>query len=288
MRIKIEILILVFVTSTLVFGAGTTRRALLTDGFALKGLDGRVSCPDDKDMWSFELESDVNDDGNIVKAGTDLQLLFSSTLEKVAEDLKVRSGADYRLWGRATKYKDENFIFPFYFLPLSKIKQSQSDSLQTTSEPKSLAEKQEAQPIINEPNDVLAIPLEVIEKLRTRRIDPARWPGRGTEPIIQPPQIETVEHKVQQDFILADRTAILERQNDGQFVFVLDALGQNVSEGSLRLLPCEALELAENMPSTELEPMRFKIAGIITEYKGNKFLLLQKITQVYSYGNFGR
>lgn len=71
-------------------------------------------------------------------------------------------------------------------------------------------------------------------------------------------------------------------------MFVLDALGRNVRPVSLRLLPCEALELAELAQSVIPEPVRFKIAGIVTKYKGEKYLLLQKATRIYSHGNFAR
>jgi hypothetical protein len=92
----------------------------------------------------------------------------------------------------------------------------------------------------------------------------------------------------EKDSILADRTAFLVEQDDGQIVFVLDAFGRNVRPVSLRLLPCEVLELAEQRQSALPEPVRFKIAGIVTKYKGKNYLLLQKATRVYSHQNFDR
>jgi hypothetical protein len=90
------------------------------------------------------------------------------------------------------------------------------------------------------------------------------------------------------DSVLADRTALLVRHDDGRLVFILDALGRKVQQVSLRLLPCEALELTEARQSAAPEPVRFKIAGIKTEYKGQHYLLLQKATRVYSHQNFDR
>jgi len=87
---------------------------------------------------------------------------------------------------------------------------------------------------------------------------------------------------------LADRTAFLVKHDDGQLVFVLDAFGRNVRPVSLRLLPCEVLDMAEQRQSAVPEPVRFKIAGIITKYKGENYLLLQKATRVYSHQNFDR
>jgi hypothetical protein len=69
---------------------------------------------------------------------------------------------------------------------------------------------------------------------------------------------------------------------------VPDALGRNVQRLSFRLLPCEILELTERMQSADLEPLRFKIAGILTTYGDERYLLLQKATRTYNHGNFGR
>ena len=92
----------------------------------------------------------------------------------------------------------------------------------------------------------------------------------------------------EKDSILADRTAFLVKQDDGRIIFVLDAFGRNARRVSLRQLPCEVLELAEQKQSAVPEPVRFKIAGIMTKYKGENYLLLQKATRVYSHQNFDR
>ncbi|MBA7626561.1 hypothetical protein ES703_34013 [subsurface metagenome] len=93
---------------------------------------------------------------------------------------------------------------------------------------------------------------------------------------------------MKQDSILADRTGFVVRQGDSRLVFVFDALGRNVQQISLRLLPCQALESAEHRQSAEVDPLRFKIAGILTKYKGNHYLLLERTIRVYSHGNFGK
>jgi hypothetical protein len=64
-----------------------------------------------------------------------------------------------------------------------------------------------------------------------------------------------------------------------------------VQQATFRLLPCQVLEQAELQSATgglRSDQIRLKIAGIITEYKGDKYLLLQRATRVYSHGNFGR
>jgi hypothetical protein len=287
----------------------------LQDGFVLRGIDGEMNGPDSNDRWLFKFNVDVNDDKGVVKAGTSLELLPSATLGKMTTDVNERLAAGYRLWGRVTRYKGKNFIFPSYFLPLSKIEQPQPQVPQTQeasgqeSKPPNesvggrpaevpSAKEREPERDINEPNDILDIPQEVIEKLKSKRVVQPSIGGpeevnsvEQTSGVVEGREVEPELGKrpeFKQDAILADRMALLVKQDDGQFIFVLDALGLNAPQVSLQLLPCEALEMTEQRQSIELEPVPFKIAGIMTKYKGRHYLLLQKATRVYNYGNFGR
>jgi hypothetical protein len=296
---RLTILILVFFISTAALGTATARRTLLRDGFVLTGVDGKLTSTDSNDIWFqdsnedshrwfFELDSDVSDDKTVVKAGTSLELLPSAVLEKMTADMEKRTtvslvrskspkataapsagtskGVSYRLWGRVTKYKGKNFIFPFYFLPLSKLKESPTSTSQEV--PK------KAEPTISDPNDVLTIPKEILNKLKARKI-------------IRPVKLEK-GLELKQDSILADRTGFVVGRGGGRLVFVFDALGRNVQQISIWLLPSQALERAERRQSVEPDRLRFKIAGIITKYKGNHYLLLERTTRVYSHGNFGK
>ena len=258
---------------------------LLREGFTLAGVDGKLREQENK--WFFEFGSDVSDDGGFVKAGTVIELLPSAALEKIL-DVKKRSeaspvrsksagadvaasvqtpnGASYRLWGRVTRYEGKNFIFGIYFLPVSEAKQPQSAASE---------ESQQRKPelIINEPNDALVIPEEIIAKLATRRVIRSERLIRGLE--------------LKQDFILAERIGFI-RDSGHEAGFVLDAVGRGVQQISFRLLPCQMLEVAQQRQSAEPDPIRFKISGIVTQYEGKHYLLLQRATRVYSYGNFGR
>ena len=299
-----------FSVGAVAFGVASAERALLQDGFTLMSIDGEVNRPDSNDRWFFKFNVDVNEDGrDVIKAGVVLELLPSATLEKIIADVNQRSVKDYRLWGRATRYKGKNFIFPTYFLPISKV-----EKLQPSKQTEQL-QKQESRPDVNiplkksgpeqvsGPNDILEIPKEVIEKIKTRRlVQPERRPEAPQE--VETARrdsgaVESLQEQAQPakgsdfkpDSTVADRTALLVKRDDKQFVFVLDSLGRNVPPvegGSLLLLPCEALELTEHTQSAEPEPVPFKIAGIMTRYKDKYYLLLQKATRVYNHGNFGR
>ncbi len=254
-------------------GANRANDKLLRDGFILRGIDGKVSGSDSNEGWSFEFDSDVSDDRGKVAAGTSLNLLPSRALEKMVADANSLVGQDCRIWGRVTRYKDRNYIFPVYFLHLDEAEKSEPSNLQ----------KSEPEAKVKEPSDELEIPPEIMARLEARRI-------------IRPRQPEKRETS-RQDSIVADRTGFILPGvgcdvnwwgEAAQYDFVFDALGRENGEDCLRLLPCRGLELAEHRQLAEPEPIRLKMAGIITEYKGNKYLLLHKATRVYSYGNFGR
>lgn len=287
---KLSILAIGLFTSTVVFGAGTSGKYILLDGFVLAGVDGNLTGKDDR--WFFEFDSDVSDDRGVVKAGAVIELLPSAALEKMTLDVEERLDVSYRLWGGVTKYKGRNFIFVTYFLPLSKVSKAQ---LQQPQGP----QRQDAGITINEPNDTLTVPPEILTKLKHKKITRTAEPRKGLE--------------LKQDFILADRTGFISSlrfrpgqacvvrpfgfaqdkdaycaKETTQYEFALDALGRNVQQTSLRLLPCQVLEQATGEQSDELEPLRFKIAGIVTKYKGEHYLLLQRSTRAYSHENFAR
>jgi hypothetical protein len=257
---------------------------LLREGFVLKGIDGELSVSDQNDVCFFQLDSDIGDGKAAVVKGSKLQILPSATLERMISDANKRSAANYRLWGKTTCYKGENFIFPVYFLPLSKPKESE----QVGSEIRIEAEASQQTQRIKSDNtqvrkDDLGIPSEVTAQLR---------PGPG---ISSMGSAEQQAHK--QDTVLIDRigsisTDIEYYENDvktnTQCYFAFDAFGRNVNTTQLGLLPCQALESAERLQSLSPEPVRFKVAGIVTEYRGQKYLLLHKATRIYSHGNFDR
>jgi len=340
--LNVALLISALSMTTSGFAADKARQALLRDGFALRGVNGQVKNAGNGEKWLFELDSDLSDEENVVKAGTSLQLLPSTTLENITADLKERSANNYMLWGIATKYKGKNFIFPLYFLATikaiepekpvkvppkqqpqeQKAPEQPQESQDKSSEPNNAppAQQSQSKPDVSDANGILKMPKEILEMLDIGKVErpaklrpapkpkkpvapdskpvaaskppPEPEPKREPEPKPEPkrkpePEPEPAKGaKLKLDPILADRTALLVKQKNGRFVFKLDALGRNVQEVSLLLLPCEALELTELRQSAAAEPLLFKIAGIRTKYKGKHYLLLQKATRVYSYGNF--
>jgi hypothetical protein len=280
------------------FAAEKGRQILLRDGFALRGVEGKLIRQDanetsqrecigllaGQDAWFFEFDSPVKSYRGSLKAGTKLRMLPSATLEQMIYDVNDRTVPRYRLRATVTRYKGKNFIFPTYFLPLSgargpgvTIRPGGPDA--ATTEASQGSQKQEG-PTTDDPNDEFAVPKEIIQMRKAKRTTPGRQLERQ-QAVAE--RRKTTKH----NYILANRTGFI-RESNRKLNLVLDALGLNVQSagGGLRLLPCQALELAEREQSAEPDPIRFKMAGIVTEYKGDKYLLLQRATRTYSHGNF--
>ena len=249
--------------------SGTKRPTPIPDGFSLMGVDGKLTSEKGTDKWFFEFEADVSNQLGRISAGTRLEVLPSSALEKMIANLQQHPDVSYRLWGKVTRYGWGNYIFADYFLPISEVTRQKPTTTQESQQESATADKAEI--TINEPNDELAMPEEIIARLQSRKIIRVEQLGKGLE--------------LKQDSILADRTGFI-RRSRRKFVFVFDALGRNVETIQLQLLPCKVFEWAHGRRMVEAEPVRFKVAGIVTKYKGQYYLLLQRAIKVHSYGNF--
>ncbi len=244
--------------------AQDAERKLLHDDYVLSGVDGRLI--EGKDgKWLFEFESAISDGAAELKAGQSIELLESATLEKMTEDAKTRTEARYRLWGKVTKFEGRNYIFPVYFLGLRKF-----DTPAPRPEQNAGTEKTTS---INAPNDILSIPNEITAQLRTSEVLPTQEPPASLQ--------------LKQDRIFANRVGRIVKKN-GIYQFETDGLGQGIERFEIELLPDQALEEAIAQMQGELNTVRFSVAGILTRYKGRQYMLLQKATRAYSYGNFGR
>ena len=264
---KYAVLILAFV----IFGpavclcqpARKAKPKLLRDGFVLEGIDGELT--EDNNDWVFKFDSVVADDKCRINAGERVELLPSGTLESMIAGAEKGASASYRLWGRVTKYRDKNFIFPVYFLSISRPEPVRAP-----------VEQQPAEPNVNEPGDAVVIPDDVLAMLK---------PKRRTATAAR----LTVPPESRPDSILLDRTGFISKPaNSDWFMFELDALGRSLQADAFRLLPCRPLQRAEDEQAAEPGPLRFKVTGILTKYKNENYLLLQRATRLYSHGNFGR
>jgi hypothetical protein len=257
-------------------GAEAEPKYLLADGFVLRKVEGRLASPDSNEGsangwsgWFFELGSDVSDGRGSVKAGEKLELLPSATLEKMTADATRRSGIGYQVRGRVTRYRGENFIFPTGFSPVE-VTSGQGSAPEEPSQSES--------PQAKEPNDVVTIPAEVMDKLQ-----PAERVGRTA--------VEGGFY-AGQDYLIVERAGSLTDAGEKcpdpgcKAAFVADGVGRNLADARFELLPCEGLERAEEQQSAGLALPRFKIGGIGSEYQGKHYMLLHKVRRAYGHGNF--
>ncbi len=259
-------------------GAQPDARRPLPEATVLDGADGMVVPTDANDGWLFELAADVNTANAKATAGTRLPLLPSVILEKLIADVNDRYTPRYRLTAYVTQYQGRDYLFPTYYLPLSKLKDAESSAPQQEQTPQAVG------PIIeSDPN--FAIPAEILEKLRNRR--PIRGQQRNSARREEPPQDAKLRSRSPLGRMLVDRVGLIEQEN-GRWVFTPYALGWNVSDVRYELLPCATLEQTERLRATLLESTRFNVAGFVTQFQGRMYLLLRRAVPVYNYGNFSR
>jgi len=295
------------------YGSSSSQKRLLRDGFLMKRVEGRLIAADSSETgtagnlrWLFEFASALSDGKGRVPPGTRLELLPSAVLEQMSNYAQQRPGLDCRLWGRVTKYRGKNFVFPTYFVGLRPTESEQVESDQPRAEEdlsrQESGEHGESPPVIDEPNDVLTLPPEVLEKLKSGRVvqprrtaPDANEPNRSSEPARddRAQTLPAVRSKSVQNSVFAGRVGVIRSGplKDGgvgeQLQFLCDGFGLKVARTAFGLLPCEALELAERQLSQPHTP-RLRVIGIVTEYKGRCYMLLERAAQVYSYGNFTR
>lgn len=240
-----------------------TRTRPIKDGFALNHLDGKLSRSDDGAKWVFSFYSDLTAGTGRIKAATAIEMLPSSTLEKMAAQFTEDKVRDFRIWGRLTKFTGTNFIFCTYSLPITEASEMPLDPTDTIANTK-----------IPEANDFDVIPKEVMAMLKSRRVVNLAKLKQGVES--------------KKDGIIVDETGIIKKGQDGSdFVFAFDGLGRNVGKVFFKLLPCEIVEQVVSK-KIALGRRRYKVAGILTKYNGQYYLLLQRATRAYSHNNFAR
>lgn len=246
---------------------------LLPDDYVFAGVDGKL-VQTGTDKWAFEFESAANVGGVEIKAGQTVEMLGSATLEKMILDAKERNDAMFRIWAKVAKFEGKNYLFAVYYLSLRKIDRPAEET--GGNEPNKASRASTGQ-AVNAPNDVVNIPPEIVALLKTSEVLPTTEAQATRQEELQ----------LKQDTIFANRAGRVAVKN-GLYVFEADAFGQGVDKFTIKLLPCQKLEDAMTQVRSESNPVRFNVAGILTKYKGEQYLLLQKATRMYSYGNFGR
>ena len=295
------------------FGAQPAARKLLPETAVLDRVDGRLLHVDANDTWLFELTMDVKTPDYQLPAGVRFVLLPSTTLGRLIADVNDRVAPRYRLSARVTRFRGKNYLYPTYYLPLSKFKDDQSPQdggvnpqSAIMSPPASTGGRNHVTPDFDpgpqSGSPELAIPPEVLEQLKKQR--PLRGPRKGAQAEPKPVQgservladcvgrIESAQKSVVSSPLSVPSgqspTDNRQRRTENSWVFVPYALGWNLGSVRYELLPSAALEEALQKQAQVVDPIRFNAAGLVVEFQGKKYLLLQRAAIVYNYGNFGR
>lgn len=270
--------VLVFAMAAATWAAEQPEQVLLPEGTMLRSVDGVIQPLDSNDLWRFAVTYDVNDMTPKIAAGTTFALLPSATLATLVVDANDREAPRYRLTGQITQYQGTNFLWVSYYVPLSKLKEGIEPTPVVV--PKPPVDVNEVAAELKPTDDDVDIPEGIAERLKSRRV--ARAPLR---PASETMPTDALRRK-SATRVLVDAVGFIERR-EGHSVFVPDALGRNVATEEYGLLPCRALERAEQRIAAWPEPVRLQVAGVVTEYRGKKYLLLQRVIRAYNYGNFG-
>lgn len=287
--------------------------SLLREGFAFSGIDGTVTRAPGDDKWIFTTDVELTDNIGTLKKNESIELLPSSTLEKIisdAENSKIENPSiQLRIWGTVMTYSERgkirqkfsdsdpqrklppyrNFLFPANFVPMTVVETAD----ETEEEPAEPAKpekdtkssiipeqarkvfdstkKDEPQPNAENSNSV--IPPDIMKMLKPkRRVDFEKWR-------------KTLD--IEGDFLLVNRTGFVNVTPE-KTTFSLDALGRKIDSFSFRLLPCQVVQETEQRITNSFGRQRYKIAGTITKYKGEYYLLPQNAARTYSHENFAR
>ncbi len=84
--------------------------------------------------------------------------------------------------------------------------------------------------------------------------------------------------------MITDRVGRLVRRPNG-WAFVFESEGEVLREPPMQLLPNRDLETMEIQSANGTRPVKFRVSGEVTEYRGANYLLLRKVLVVHDLGN---
>jgi hypothetical protein len=232
---------------------------VIDEGHLMDGTTGVIRKVANVDVWNFTPETPVSAGEETWPANQPINLLPCAVLEQVTGLAGESGEITVRLWGLFTEYKQKNYLYCVYFLPI-----------QQTPEPAE-PEPDSARPKTDEDKDDSIIPMDILRQIKANQA-----------PDLQKFQQVAV---VTGDINLIGRTGYLEQKNNVLY-FQPNAFGQNVNRQAYRLLPCDMLEATEKQLLKSPGRQRFEISGLVTQYKGRQYMLLRRAVRTYTNGNF--
>jgi hypothetical protein len=244
----------------------TRPKPIIRNDFILDGVDGVLTRDEKEDKWFFVADTEITDTVAVIEAGKRIEMIPSNTLEGLISNAnETQDNTSIKLWARVTKYHNNNYLFAWYYIPMTDTSPSEAKEPDKTQKQEKRTQTKEDQDSII-PSDIMAMlkPKRVVNLAKLKKV------------------LET-----EGNALLVDRSGFIVNEN-GQKVFKLDGLGRNIGDLSFKLLPCEVLEWTEFKTSQWAFPRRHRIAGTVTKYQGEYYMLLQRAVRTYSHGNFVR
>lgn len=247
---------------------------VLREGFELDYVKGVIS-KTDHGQWVFTTDTPMFDGLKTLKAQSSIKILPSSMLEKLTTDINAENGGeikslDVQLQANVVKYRGENYLFAMSYIPISQTRKAAVPDASKNAQPKTIeptqAEEARNDPILSSEFKDLLTP---------------DW----TPDLIQKQKRDNVS--VEDDYSMPSRTGFFVVK-DGATFFQLDSLGRKIDRTSYKMLPCAALDTAEKAKYTIPGRKRYVVSGTVTNYKGQNYLLLQRVARTYNHGNFAR
>jgi hypothetical protein len=312
--------------------ANAVEDVVLREGYTLKLVTGNVRNIEGK--WTFVTDEDITDGIKTLSAGSSIEMLKSSTLERILSSLNKDHSKKLRIQGTLTKYNGKNYLFPSAFIPLAPTSRiTEKTNAESTEKPvtepekeyetvntiseteekstgETTAEETESQPVLsdevrnllegdwtpdfnrNRSSENISDTADITEP-KSNEPEPqendstTKNTGVSEEEYALEPIRQAMKSVPSNDYNIVSKTGFVIVTGDIKS-FRIDSLGRNVNNTSYILLPCRNLEWYEKVKYDIPGRRRYMVSGIVTEYEGRKYLLIQRLVRTYNNGNFAR
>lgn len=235
------------------------KNVAVSEGFSLGGIEGTVSFDAEGGVFYFHPYQEIADGVGFVVQGGGVEILKSSSLDAITKVYDPNMPLDIKVWGQFTVFDKTNYVYISHML-------AQTNAVQSLD-----TEDIDQKPSDNEQ----VIPSELLSRLRKGQ------KSANTD-------LQKVFENQRQDSIYADKTGFIQVSDSGDYVFVADSYGRNIENNDYILLKCSVLEDVITKINNSLAPVRFRVAGIETEYNDAKYILLHRAVRAYGHGNLSK
>jgi len=119
-------------------------------------------------------------------------------------------------------------------------------------------------------------------------LSPARPSAKPLEPVQYEPQQDVTsktaiaprvepQNLVREGSFIFERAWRLTRTADGQFEFTFESDGSALKDPPMIILPNLKLTVMETAVKTSGRDLKFNVSGMVTEYNGRNYILLEKV-----------